>query len=125
MARPYKGLRRKKHADKPVRNIRGWIPKEIMTGRKVKVPLVPRVENLIQGGIVPKPLWYEAVRAHPPSFENKVADIVKIQKFEWRDDDRLRRIWQNRNPEASMHPKVYSIRSCATGSSGGTGIIPK
>ena len=42
--------------------------------------LVPRVDNLIKGGVIPKPLWYDAVLAHPPTLEHKVQGI-KPQRF--------------------------------------------
>lgn len=108
MARPYQGLRRKKIAAKPLRNKRGFLPMLFGTGRRIKEELVPRVENLVAGGVIAKPIWFDVMNAHPPTFEHRVK-AQKPHRFEWREDDRLRRTWQHRNPEASMHPKVLFL----------------
>ena len=104
----YKGRSRPKWFPKPIRNTAGLVPKPITTGRKIKTELVPRVDNLIKGGVIPKPLWYDAVLAHPPTLEHKMAG-PRPKRFEWREEDRLRRVWQRRNPEASMFPKVLFL----------------
>ena len=104
----YKGRSRPKWFPKPIRNTAGLVPKPITTGRKIKTELVPRVDNLIKGGVIPKPLWYDAVLAHPPTLEHKMGG-PRPKRFEWREEDRLRRVWQRRNPEASMFPKVLFL----------------
>ena len=72
----YKGRSRPKWFPKPIRNTAGLVPKPITTGRKIKTELVPRVDNLIKGGVIPKPLWYDAVLAHPPTLEHKMGGIA-------------------------------------------------
>jgi len=108
MARTYKNRKRKAFMSKPVNNMRGLIPRPIITGRRIRTELVPRVANLIAGGVMAKPLWFDAVLAHPPPLDQRVSG-PRPQRFEWRDEDRLRRTWQNRHPEASMHPKVLFL----------------
>lgn len=100
---------RKWFQPKPERNRMGVVPTVIETGRHIKVDLIPRVERLVQGGIIPKPVWLDAARAHPPPLHHKWSDPVKPTRFEWREEDRLRRTWQRRNPAASMHPKVLFL----------------
>lgn len=99
---------RKKWMLKPFRNWPGIVPKPLMSQRRVKIGLLPRVQRLVAGGAIPKPLWLDAVLAHPPPFEHLMSGEPP-RKLEWREDDRLRRIWQRRNPEASMHPKVLFL----------------
>ena len=93
---------------KPFRNTMGVVPKAIVTGRTITHQLLPRVERLVAGGVIPKPLWLAAAHAHPPPLEHKFMG-PRPQRFEWREEDRLRRTWQRRNPEASMHPKVLFL----------------
>ena len=93
---------------KPYQNRRGVIPKPLYgSPRRIKEDLLPKVENLVIGGAIPKPLWLDAARANPPP--PKIAGR-KPEKFEWREEDRLRRVWQRRNPEAaSTFPKVLFL----------------
>ena len=86
--------RRKPWHHKPIRNTLK-IPMPTNTARKVRSALLPRVQQLVKGGIVPKPLWLDAALAHPPPVAHKYR-WGKPVKFEWRDEDRLRRIWQRR-----------------------------
>ena len=100
--------RRKWWMTKPFRNWMGVVPKPLRTQRTVKLELVPRVEQLVAGGAIAKPLWLDAVLAHPPPVTHKFSGERPV-RFQWREDDRLRRIWQRRNPEAAMHPKVLFL----------------
>ena len=100
--------RRKAWMQKPCRNWMGIVPKPLRTPRRNHLELLPRVERLVAGGAIPKPVWFEAVMAHPPPLQNKFRGDRPI-RLEWREEDRLRRIWQRRNPEASMHPKVLFL----------------
>ena len=100
-------VKRKPWMEKPFRNWQGKIPMPLGgSPRHVKVDLVPRVMNLVAGGVIAKPVWLDAVMAHPPPVNTGGQRPVRL---EWREDDRLRRIWQRRNPEASMHPKVLFL----------------
>lgn len=93
---------------KPYRNWKGIVPKAVVGGRKITIPLVPRVQNLVQGGVIAKPVWLDAVLALPPPTEHKFGGPKPV-RFEWREEDRLRRVWQRRNPAAAMHPKVLFL----------------
>lgn len=93
---------------KPFRNWMGVVPKPLRSSRKFSLELVPRVERLVAGGAMAKPLWLDAVLAHPPPLTHKFSGERPV-RFEWREEDRLRRVWQRRNPEASMHPKVLFL----------------
>jgi hypothetical protein len=93
---------------KPVRNWRGIVPKPLSSSRAVRVDLLPRTQRLVAGGVIPKPLWLDAMLAHPPPVEHKYTGERPV-RFQWREEDRLRRTWQRRNPAASMHPKVLFV----------------
>ena len=99
---------RKWWMNKPFRNTMGVVPKPHLSSRTVRTDLVPRVEQLVAGGAIPKPVWLDAVLAHPPPLAHRFSGERPV-RFEWREEDRLRRIWQRRNPEASMHPKVLFL----------------
>jgi hypothetical protein len=103
------GLRNKKwwHR-KPQRNWPGMVPKVLLTGRRVQTPLLTRVQSLVKGNIIERPVWLDAALAHPPSMLHLLKG-EKPTKLAWREEDRLRRIWQRRNPSASMHPKVLFV----------------
>ena len=73
--------------------------------RVVTKPLVERVSQLVKGGVIPKPLWYDAMLAHPPPPKVRAA---KPRRLEY-PEDRLRRVWLRRNPEATMHPKTLFL----------------
>ena len=86
---------------KPYQNRRGVIPVPLFGNpRKNKIPLIPKVQNLVQGAVIPKPLWLDAALAHPPP-PPVPKGSKKPQKFQWREEDLLRRTWQRRNPEAA------------------------
>jgi hypothetical protein len=93
---------------KPYRNWPGVVPKPMLTGRRIRSELLPRVQQQVRGGVISKPLWLDACLAHPPPLDHKFAG-EKPTRFQWREEDRLRRTWQQRNPEASMHPKVLFL----------------
>ena len=90
----------------PIRNRLPAYPSIIETGRKVKLPMFTRVTNLVKGGVIPKPLWYDAMRAHMPPL--KLQKDAKPMRLEW-EEDRLRKVWLKRNPSGTMEPKALFI----------------
>ena len=95
---------------KPRANQKGVVPKPLLSPRQIKVPLLPRVERLVNAGVVPRPPWLDVAIAHPPRSEDKMIDGKKPARLEWREEDLLRRTWQRRNPEAAtLHAKVLFL----------------
>ena len=91
---------------KPLRNQPGIVPKR--AGRRIVVDLLPRVQQLVSGDVIGRPVWLDAALAHPPPSAHKRKSERPLQ-LSWSEEDRLRRVWQRRNPEASMHPKVLFL----------------
>jgi len=85
---------------KPIGN-RLPMPRVIVSGREVKVSFMERVNSLMRGSIIPKPIWYDAIMAHPPPMKLKGEKPVRLQ---W-EEDKLRRTWLRRNPAATQFPK--------------------
>ena len=85
------------------------IPRVIVTGRKVKKSLLERVDRLVRGNVVPKPLWFDVALAHPPpsTFRAKKPKALHFP------EDELRRVWLRRNPSATMHPKALFLEDDA------------
>jgi len=80
--------------------------KVVRSGRKVRTVLMERVERLVRGNVIPKPVWYDVALAHPPPLKFKEP---KPRKLTFPEDE-LRRTWLRRNPgTASMHPKALFI----------------
>jgi len=75
--------------------------KPILGGRKVRTTLMERVERLVNGNVIPRPVWYDAALAHPPPPR---VQLDRPQKLAFPEDE-LRREWLRRNPAASMVPK--------------------
>ena len=92
------------------RNARGGLsrtvnlrPSPTNSSRKVKLPLMERVERLLRGKVIPTPLWYDAMKAHPPAERYTRTSKPRMMEF---PEDRLKRVWLRRNPAATLHPKV-------------------
>ena len=79
------------------------IPKSVSSARKIKLSLLERVEPLLKGQVIATPLWYEAMKAHPPLPKTTWTKKPRLLQF---PEDRLKRVWLRRNPWATMHPKV-------------------
>ncbi len=62
-----------------------------------------RVERLLRGKVIPTPLWYDAMKAHPPAERYTRTSKPRMMEF---PEDRLKRVWLRRNPAATLHPKV-------------------
>lgn len=88
----------------PLRNRRP-IPDPTSVARVVKISMVDRVASLVKGGVMHKPLWFDAMLAHPPPPPVKP---VKPMRLEW-EEDRLRRVYLRRNPEANLKPKALFL----------------
>jgi hypothetical protein len=76
--------------------------KPFLTGRKIKTTLMGRVDMLLRGKLIPRPLWYDAALAHPPGL--RINPINKPQAITFPEDE-LRHEWIRRNPAATMVPK--------------------
>lgn len=85
------------------------VPLPLVRNRVVKTKMLDRVSQLVKGGVVPKPLWYEAMLAHPPPLKMQAEKPKRIDFPE----DRLRRVWLRRNPESTMHPKTLFVEEAA------------
>lgn len=85
------------------------VPLPLVRNRVVKTKMLDRVSQLVKGGVIPKPLWYEAMLAHPPPPKMQAEKPKRIEFPE----DRLRRVWLRRNPEATMHPKALFVEEAA------------
>eukprot|EP00316_Scyphosphaera_apsteinii_P005979 CAMPEP_0119338930 /NCGR_PEP_ID=MMETSP1333-20130426/97225_1 /TAXON_ID=418940 /ORGANISM="Scyphosphaera apsteinii, Strain RCC1455" /LENGTH=278 /DNA_ID=CAMNT_0007350351 /DNA_START=10 /DNA_END=846 /DNA_ORIENTATION=+ len=81
------------------------LTKNLVRSRKVKMVLMERVERLVRGGAIPRPLWYDIALAHPPPMKFKAKKKNQLTFPE----DELRRAWLRRNPQASMHPKTLFL----------------
>lgn len=79
--------------------------KPMVSGRKVRTTLLQRVERLVEGNVIPRPVWYDAALAHPPPPRLQV-DRPKNLVF---PEDELRREWLRRNPAATMVPKALFL----------------
>ena len=79
------------------------VPKSVSSARKIKLSLLERVEPLLKGQVIATPLWYEAMKAHPPLPKTTWTKKPRLLQF---PEDRLKRVWLRRNPWATMHPKV-------------------
>jgi len=88
----------------PLRN-RVPLPKLSSNSRVVNVSMMERVTSLVKGGVMHKPLWYDAMLAHPPP---KKAKAPRPMRLEW-EDDRLRRLYLARNPAATLQPKALFL----------------
>ena len=80
-------------------------PRWIVRGRKVRMKLMERVGRLVKGGVIPRPVWYDAALAHPPPLKLR-GDKPHELTF---PSDELRRTWLRRNPAATMHPKALFL----------------
>lgn len=67
--------------------------------------MLERVSALVKGGVMHKPLWFDAMLAHPPPVKVKGPKPIRLQ---W-DDDRLRNIYLRRNPAATLQPKALFL----------------
>mmetsp|Transcript_46554 Transcript_46554/g.101141 ORF Transcript_46554/g.101141 Transcript_46554/m.101141 type:complete len:270 (-) Transcript_46554:345-1154(-) len=81
------------------------LPKAPFNPRKIKIPLLPRVQKLVEGKVIPPPVWYEAALAHPPPLSYKVG---KSKELRFPEDD-LREKFMRRNPSTTMQPKVLFV----------------
>ena len=63
------------------------------SGRVVRRHLLQRVGSLVKGGVIPRPLWFDAMLAHPPPPPLR---LPKPHKITFAEDD-LRRTWLRRN----------------------------
>ena len=55
-------MARKKWMLKPFRNWPGVVPKPVLgSPRRVQLELLPRVQQLVAGGVMAKPVWLDAV----------------------------------------------------------------
>ena len=88
----------------PLRN-RLPVPMPVSQSRKVKMGMIERVSTLIKGGIIHKPLWYDAVMAHPPPEKIKGQKPFRLTF----DDDKLRSVYLKRNPAATLKPKALFL----------------
>ena len=80
-------------------------PRWIVRGRKVRMKLMERMGRLVKGGVVPRPVWYDAALAHPPPLKLRGE---KPEELTFPSDE-LRRTWLRRNPAATMHPKALFL----------------
>merc|ERR1740117_48401 len=85
----------------------------VKRGRKIQMCLMERTERLIKGGIMARPVWYDAALAHPPppQFHSKAPKELTFPLEE------LRRTWLRRNPAASMTPKPLFLEEKGLASS--------
>ena len=66
------------------------IPKSVSSARKIKLSLLERVEPLLKGQVIATPLWYEAMKAHPPPPKTTWTKKPRLLQF---PEDRLKRVW--------------------------------
>ena len=85
------------------------IPRVVRSGRVVRRHLLQRVGSLVKGGVIPRPLWFDAMLAHPPPPPLR---LPKPHKITFAEDD-LRRTWLRRNPAATMRPKALFVEDDA------------
>ena len=78
------------------------IPKSVSNARKIKLSLLERVEPLLKGQVITTPLWYDAMKAHPPLPKTGWTKKPRLLEF---PEDKLKRVWLRRNPWATMHAK--------------------
>jgi len=67
--------------------------------------MIARVNMLVKGGVMHKPLWYDAMMAHPPPLQVRGPRPMRLQF----DDDNLRRVYLRRNPSATLKPKALFL----------------
>ena len=77
-------------------------PKSVSNARKIKLSLLERVEPLLKGQVITTPLWYDAMKAHPPLPKSGWTKKPRLLEF---PEDKLKRVWLRRNPGATMHAK--------------------
>lgn len=77
-------------------------PKSVSNARKIKLSLLERVEPLLKGQVITTPLWYDAMKAHPPLPKSGWTKKPRLLEF---PEDKLKRVWLRRNPWATMHAK--------------------
>ena len=75
----------------------------VSKSRKIKLDLLERVEPLLKGNVITTPLWYDAMKAHPPLPKTGWTKKPRMLEF---PEDRLKRVWLRRNPWATMHVKT-------------------
>jgi len=78
------------------------IPPNVSKARTIKRSLLERVEPLLKGNVITTPLWYDAMKAHPPLPKTGWTKKPRLLEF---PEDRLKRVWLRRNPWATMHAK--------------------
>jgi len=84
--------------------------KALDTRRKIRTTLMERVERLVRGNVIPRPVWYDAALAHPPP--QKGLKLDRPQKLAFPEDE-LRREWLRRNPAATMVPKALFLEEAS------------